>query len=420
MTKVIEILFRNKWRLLLLLFLPILVSLAVVTKLPRQYQASAGLWALRRYEIIGATGPESDLTSTPAQTQATTLTELLQSRSFALAVASDTNLPKMLAPSNHGTQKLHDALYTEISTNVMATPEGYNLLEITYTNTNPDVALQVVREVVSHYGTVSSSQSTAEGNKLLATYQNQLQAAQQQAQQAAKTAEHYVRVHQLTVQQAQIDPEFQLLNALVTEDNVVVGTIQGEINTIQQQLAELDIGSTGLYTVIDSPTVPSQPVARTKSYLFGAGIGLAVGLLAAVGYFLMLARWDQSYYSPADVFLSTSYPVVVQIPQIPLRQAVTGLSAARKPPPEEVVPEEVVPEEVVPDKVAPEEVVLEEVVPEEILLEEPPSDKVAPEESLLEKSEKSEEPLPVNLPSAEEVTAGEVPSHESHIEARSI
>src|SRR5215472_11846218 len=114
MTKVFEICFRRKWALLTLLVLPLLVSLAIAYKLPRQYQASAGLWALRRYEIIGATGPESDLTNTPATTQATTLQELLQSRSFALAVAYATDLPRHISASSSDPQALQDALYTNI------------------------------------------------------------------------------------------------------------------------------------------------------------------------------------------------------------------------------------------------------------------------------------------------------------------
>ncbi len=82
MTKVIEILFRNKGKLLALLLLPILVSGVVVFFLPRTYQATARLWALHRYAVVSATGIESDLQSTEAMTQATALNEFLQTKSF--------------------------------------------------------------------------------------------------------------------------------------------------------------------------------------------------------------------------------------------------------------------------------------------------------------------------------------------------
>jgi uncharacterized protein involved in exopolysaccharide biosynthesis len=315
-TKVIEILFRRKRGLLALLVLPIVVGAAVAVKLPRQYQASAGLWALRRYEIIGATGPESDLTSTPAVTQASTLGELLQSRSFALAVAYDTDLPKQLAAANPTTQGLQDALYAEISQHVLATPLGYNRFDITYTNTDPVVALQVVKAVVSQYGKQGSAQSTAEGEQLLNSYERQLKEEQQQAQRATQAATQYVQANSLTPAQAEVDPQYQLLVAHVNEANAVVDTIQNDINTVQQQLATLSTGSFGLYIILDIPVIPKRPVPLTKTLLLAGGIGVAAGLIAAIGYFLILVRLDQTVYSIAEVPADMAHSVLIQIPRI--------------------------------------------------------------------------------------------------------
>jgi uncharacterized protein involved in exopolysaccharide biosynthesis len=319
LTKVIEILFRRKASLLTLLLLPIVAAAATAWFLPREYQASAGLWALRRYEIIGATGPESDLTTSPAGTQATTLGELLLTRSFALSVAYDTDLPKVMKPSNPTSQGLEDALYNEISQHVVAAPQGYNLFQITYSNTDPVVALQVVKAVVSHYGVDSVSQATAEGELLLISYQNQLSAAQQAAQKAITAAAQYLKAHSLTDAQAAVDPQYQLLVAEVNQANAEVTTVQDDINTVQQQLATLSTGSSGLYTVIDAPNVPKRPVSLTKTLLLAGGIGVATGLIAAIGYFIILVRLDQSLYSRADVPGATVYPVQIQIPRLPRR-----------------------------------------------------------------------------------------------------
>ena len=96
MTKILEILFRNKMRLAALLLLPVLVSGVVVFFLPRSYQATARLFALTRFTVIGATGPEADLQSTPSMTQATALTGFLQTENFDLAVAEDSDLAKQM------------------------------------------------------------------------------------------------------------------------------------------------------------------------------------------------------------------------------------------------------------------------------------------------------------------------------------
>ena len=319
MTKAIEILFRHKVRLLALLILPVLVGAVIGYKLPREYQASAGLWALRRYEIIGATGPESDLTNTPASTQATTVSELLLTRSFALAVAYDTDLPKILGRSNPTAEGLQDALFNEISQHVLATPLGYNLFQITYTNTDPVVALQVVKAVVSHYGTDSGSAATAEGQQLVTAYGQELNTAEKQAKVDTQKAAQYLQQHNLTPAQALVDPQYQLLVAQVNQDNAVVATLQGDINTVQQELTEVGGGSAGSYTVIDPPSVPSRPQSATKTLLLAGGISLAVGLLAAIVYFLILVRLDQSLYTLADMPNNTPYSVLMQIPRLPRR-----------------------------------------------------------------------------------------------------
>jgi uncharacterized protein involved in exopolysaccharide biosynthesis len=333
MTKAIEILFRHRMRLLFLLMLPTLLGLAISWTLPRQYQASAGLWALHRYEILGATGPESDLTATPAETQATTLTELLASRSFALTVAYATDLPQHIGVSGSDTTSLQDALYTEISTHVLVTAVGYNLFEITYSNTNSVVAMQVVKSVVSHYGTQSASQSTAEGEQLLISYQSQLLAAQQAANSATKAATQYLQTHQLNPAAAQVDPEYLLLNTEANQALAALSNVQSNINTINQQLATFSTGSAGLYNTIDPPTVPSRPESRTKTLLFGAGGGILVGLLAAALYFFLLSRLDQSIYTLVDIPEATPYPVLAQVPWLPQRSVtVTSLL------PEEALP----------------------------------------------------------------------------------
>jgi uncharacterized protein involved in exopolysaccharide biosynthesis len=324
MMKTIEILFRNKLRLLALLLLPTLVGAAIVLALPRQYQASAGLWALHRYEILGATGPESDLTSSPATTQATALTELLGTRSFALAVAYDTDLPQHIGVPSSDIQSFQDALYAQISSHVLVTAVGYNLFEISYTSSNPQIAGQVVQQVVSHYGTESASQSTAEGEQLLLSYQSQLTDAQKVADTATKQATEYLQAHQLTPVTAQLDPGYQSLSAQADQARAALSNVQNNINTINQYLPTLSTGSSGLDTTLDAPVVPTRPESRTKSFLLGGGIGLALGLLVAIGYLLILMRLDQSIYSPVDMLGITPYPVLVQVPRLAHRPVAWG------------------------------------------------------------------------------------------------
>ena len=109
MRRVLEVIFRRPLQLLAPIALFPVVGLAVMYVMPRSYEAYASLWAFRRFEIITTTGPESDLQSTPAETQATALTELLQVHAFALSVANSTSLPSTLAPDVRNDPQARDA-----------------------------------------------------------------------------------------------------------------------------------------------------------------------------------------------------------------------------------------------------------------------------------------------------------------------
>lgn len=321
MTKVIEIFFRNKVKLLALLLVPILVSGVIIFLLPRSYQATARLWAIQRYTIIGATGLESNLQATAAMTQATALTELLQTQSFDLAVARDTDLAKHINVPASDTQALQDALFTEISTHVEVTAGGDNLFVITYSNTDPVLAEQVVQAVVAHYGVVSSSHATEEGQQLLKSYQELLPSAQDKANKAAQAVAQYLQANHLTATAAQSDPEYKVLNEQANQASAAVTSILSAISQMNQQLAAVNTGAEGLFRVMDAPTVPSRPESRTKSIMLGGGAGLAIGLLASIIYLLILVRLDQSMYSSADMLAITDHPVLVQIPRLPRRSA---------------------------------------------------------------------------------------------------
>ncbi len=321
MTKFLEILFRNKMRLAALLLLPVLVSGIVVFFLPRSYQATARLFALQRFTVIGATGPESDLQSTPSMTQATALTGFLQTEDFDLAVAAATDLAKQMNIPSSDKQRLDDALYAEISTHVTVTGSDANLFVITYSNKNPVVAMQVVKAVVNQYGEQGAFYATHEGQQIVASYKGQLQAAQQQADIATKAASDYYTSHNLTGATAPGDAQYQSLVTQAEQARTTLQSVQTNFNTFNQQLAQLSTGAQGLFHEIDAPTVPTQPESRVKSLLVGGAVGLVIGLLATIGYLLILVRLDQSVYSSADLPAITNYPVLIQIQKLPRRSA---------------------------------------------------------------------------------------------------
>lgn len=319
--KLLEVIFRRFILLFVMLLIPAILGVGIAYVLPRSYQSTASLWALKRYEIIGATGAESNLQASPADTQAEALTELLQSSSFDIAVAQSTNLKATLGLSQHilsNPQLLNDALVQEISKKVSALSKGYNLYEVSYTNKDPQVAEQVVSAVITQFHSQGQGFSIVEGQRLLQGDQGQLTQAENAANTAAQNESAYLASHpELTKNNANPlnDPQYALLDAKRVQAEVTLQNIQSTIATLNQEIASQNTGGDTFFNVLDPPVTPNVATSRTKVLLTAGGIGATVGLLFCVLYVLFLVRRDRSLYTASDVQKVTSYPVLLQIEQ---------------------------------------------------------------------------------------------------------
>jgi uncharacterized protein involved in exopolysaccharide biosynthesis len=319
--RTLEAIFRHPLQLLALIVLLPVVGVAVAYFIvPRTYQSTASLWALQRYFVIGSTGPESDLLATPAQTQATALTELLQTRSFVDSIVNGIDLAPTLGLDStvlNNPQQLEETLVNEISKHVVVTPSTYDLFEISYINRNPRIAQKIVASIITNYGTQSLALSVAEGKNLLANYQTQLANAQDELTKAVTAETQYARSHpNLTQTQLANDPQYALLDTQRLQAQATVQNLLNTINTIQQAINTQGTQAGTLFQVIDAPQVPYLPVSRTKNYLIGGGMGLAVALLACVLYLVIVVRRDRGVYSASDLQDFVAFPVIMQLPNL--------------------------------------------------------------------------------------------------------
>jgi len=320
--RTLEAIFRHPVQLLALLILPLALSLAFAYLLPRSYGSAASLWALRRYEIIGATGPESNLLATPSETQVAVLSELLQSRVFALAVAKSTDLQSTLGLSKNvlsNPQLLDDALLLEVSQHVQVTSGGYNLYEIAYSNRDPRVAQQIVAAVIKEFQLQGQGFSVVEGQHLLEGYQTQLAQAKQDADAAAQAEARYLAAHpalNASGSSALNDPQYALLDSKRLQAQAILQNIQSTIASISQQITLQSRGEDTFFRVLDSPIAPDVAVSRTKTFLTIGGAGVGVGLAACVLYILVLVRRDRALYTIRDLQKVSMYPILMQVPQL--------------------------------------------------------------------------------------------------------
>lgn len=322
MIKVLEAVFRHPIQLLVMLLVPVIIALGVAYVLPRSYQSSASLWALKRYEIIGATGPESNLLATPADTQVAALSEMLQSRAFALAVAKSTDVASTLKLSQQelsDPQLLDDALILEISQHVQVISKGYNLYEITYINKNAHVAYQVVQAVITEFRLQGQGFSVSEGQHLLQGYQDQLARAKDDADSAAQAESQYLLTHPNLTKTGSTplnDPQYALLDSKRTQAQSVLQNLQSTIATLNQQIATQSSGNDTFFQTLDAPLEPDAAVSRSKALLTAGGLGAGLGLVASILYILILVRRDRAFYTALDLQKMTSTPILMQIPQL--------------------------------------------------------------------------------------------------------
>jgi hypothetical protein len=310
-----------------MLLIPAIIGGGVAFLLPLSYQTSATLWAFKRYEVIGATGPESNLQVTPAQTQATALTELLQTAEFDVPVAESANLKSVLKLSSQqlsNQQALKDAYVTNISKNVQVVAKGTNLYQVSYTNSDPQIALKVVSAVIAEFRVKGPVFSVYAGKQLLQVYNDQLPKLQSDydaaranesnckpPQDSTSTNNLCATLHDLTVQAA---TRLQNLQSAIT-------TLTQDIDA-NQKIVDEGVPGNAFFRTVDPPVLPDA-TSRSKVLFTTGGIGTAVGLVACVLYMLIVIRRDRAFYSALDVQKATSYPILMQVPQ--LSKAAKGL-----------------------------------------------------------------------------------------------
>jgi len=321
-------------RLLALFVLLPLISIAIVYfVVPHMYQTTATLWALRRYEIISATSinTNSNVLTTPAQTQATALSELLQTRTFVLAVARGTDLASTLNPGVRANAQLRDiALFQELSVHVQVQTQGDNLFVITYANHNPQVAQQVVAAVIHNYGLEIQYISAVGSQTLLSGYQTQLAKAEKDVQTAVAAQSQYIQAHpNLTGNDLITDPRYTLLQAQTQQAQLTVQNAQNLIATIEQEISAQGTSPASLFKVLDTPVVASQPESRSRDYLVGGGIGLCGAIVACALYIVILVRRDHAIYAAPDLQRVMAYPVIMQVPRLASKTVLVLLERSR-------------------------------------------------------------------------------------------
>jgi uncharacterized protein involved in exopolysaccharide biosynthesis len=319
--------FLKRWYLYIV---PILVLPAVMTVYGYDkllvYQSTALCWVAQpRFLSAQDFGWSSWLT--PAQNESQAMGELLQSETFVLGVAVNTDLAKQEDLSTRtGRDQAFNRIKPEVT--VSATTRGVHTLSIAVTDKDPHLAQQIVTALLAAY--VSNFQQNRQSldQQAIAFYQQQLIGAQsQQAQDSAKLQD-YLQAHPGTsVLGSQTDPTLVQLQQQVTQDQSNVSTINSELTSLRQDLAALPAGTSSFLQVEDPPQLPLQPTLQKSklliTYTGEYGLGSAAALVGVIVIGLTLL--DRKVYSVQDLRqideeLELELPSIEALPALPARR----------------------------------------------------------------------------------------------------
>jgi len=314
--RVFEAIFGHWMRVVLLMLVPLVAGAAVAFTAPRKYQVTASLLAVQAFATIGVNGPITDPYASAAQTQATVLEELLQTRTFNLAVGQQTDIASTFdAATRANPQKLDDAIAADISTNTVVAPGGGYLYTITYTGKSPTVAVQVVSAIIKEFGPAITQVANADGKQLQDFYQQAVRDDTKAWQAAVAAASACVRTS--TVPSAAVqDPECVALEGQRDQAAATLQHAKDALNQVESQMA-LNTGQSGFFTVYDAPQKPIAPQSRAKTIIMYVVGGFVLGLFAAALYILILLRRDRTIVDPRDLERAVGYPVLVELPALP-------------------------------------------------------------------------------------------------------
>lgn len=326
MNRTLEAIFRHPMRLLILIVLPPLIGVGFAYFLiPRSYLSTSSLWAYQPFQEITPVGVTGNQFATPAQTQATALTEFLNSRTFVLSVVNGINIAPTLSLSGDvlaNQQKRDDAIFAEISKNVLAAPVDYNLYTVTYKNRDPRIAQEIVASVVHQFTLQSPQFVYGQAQQLLKIYQAQLVQAKDNAAKSLGAENQYLAAHpELTKPGISPlnDPTYSSLDQQRLQAQSSVQNLETSIDLLTQEISLNGTSAGNLFKQLDTPLVPNQPQSRTKQYLTGGGIGLGVGLLLGIILLVVMVRRDRAVYIPRDIDKLANIPVILELPHMSVK-----------------------------------------------------------------------------------------------------
>jgi capsular polysaccharide biosynthesis protein len=313
MVKYIEILFRFKFRfILLLLFLPAVVGGITVVLFP-SYRATAQLWVDDPSYFGGSTPTGWSQYLTPAQNEQDSLIQVISTRKFG------DDLYQRLAPDIPDPAQRYKAIG---SSKLLVLALGTHLMSVTASCEKQYVCIALVNRSVEAMRDEQIQMEKDNANAGVAYLNTQLAQAKTQQTAAQSALQSYIRTHPGVKVDANADPnsitdpELSQLTANVQSTGNAVTSLETQIsrntNIASASTALIQAGP----RMVDPPMIQHGGITGDGSGIKKAGETGGAALALGLVYLFLLGWLDKTVRDPRDIERRFKLPVVTTIPEL--------------------------------------------------------------------------------------------------------
>lgn len=303
----LEAFFRHRVLLVMPILLACALAVAFAVTRPRQYVATAAVWAdvpVSEQSTIGTTGGQSP----PAAGQQALLTQLLATRSFSLAVAREAALPGFEA--DRPPADIDHALADLVATISTATP-GPNVLQLSAKQDSAQRATAVTGALLDRFLAEERAALRQRGETQIRYAQSQVDIATQALTKAQRELADYLKsAGPAGAGGTQADT----LRTNASRARDALQTAQDDQRRTVAT-ASLSVDDTVL-SVLDRPTQATRTSRMVALITAAAGGALAGATLSVLALILLVVR-DPTARREADVEAALGLPVAATISRLP-------------------------------------------------------------------------------------------------------
>jgi uncharacterized protein involved in exopolysaccharide biosynthesis len=348
----LETLFRLKELFLIpIIAVPVIAVLALAS-MGRQYEIKASVWV----EPSPLLDPVALSRTPPNQLEAQALKERLETESFrkeimdkvgltdailqgqwpvssklgnlvedaglARVVGLRTILKQLGLVSPSSTNEALRAGLSMIKRSIRVTPEGNNLLRITYNGKEPELGRRLIEETITLYNEKTLQNRVQEGQAGIDFYGRQVLAQEARVREASEAVRQHLEQYPAPPPgQARSAIEQAELDNLQRAYNLELALYESALRKLEQvRVAAEGLVSnrTQFFQVVDPPSTP-DPTRFTKRgvaavLLLGLTLGVGLGLLPIIFF-----TWiDNTVRSRQDIEKLVNTSVILDVPLIPL------------------------------------------------------------------------------------------------------